>query len=183
MIPHPPSQPCDNFGEAARQCSELVIRGRSMKNKMHLLATLGFCPCWSSCRPAPHPRRPISRKRSRNDWQLKLQNYQNACADETNKYCSTVTPGEGRLLYCMQAHEDKISAKCAYELGEAAARFQTSEDNLRDAINACKTEITGVCGKTPPGEGRVAACLIANKSTLSKNCAEALQKIEAMAAQ
>jgi hypothetical protein len=83
----------------------------------------------------------------------------------------------------MQAHEDKIGAKCAYELGEAAARLQTSEDNLRDAINACKTEITGVCGKTPPGEGRVAACLIANKSTLSKNCAEALQKIEAMAAQ
>ena len=124
-----------------------------------------FCPCWSSCRPAPHPRRPISRKRSRNDWQLKLAKLQNACADETNKYCSTVTPGEGRLLYCMQAHEDKISAKCAYELGEAAARFQTSEDNLRDAINACKTEITGVCGKTPPGEGRVAACLIANKST------------------
>jgi hypothetical protein len=83
----------------------------------------------------------------------------------------------------MQAHEDKISAKCAYELGEAAARFQLSADNLRDAINACKTEITGVCGKTVPGEGRVAACLIANKSTVSKNCAEALQKIEAMAAQ
>ena len=42
---------------------------------------------------------------------------------------------------------------------------------------------TGVCGKTVPGEGRIAACLLANKSTASKNCAEALQKIEAMAAQ
>jgi hypothetical protein len=83
----------------------------------------------------------------------------------------------------MQAHEDKISAKCAYEMEETAARFQTSADNLRDAINACKAEITGVCGKTLPGEGRVAACLLANKSTASKNCAEALQKIEAMAAQ
>ena len=101
-----------------------------MKNKMHLLATLGLLPLLVG-RPASHPRRPISRKRSRNDWQLKLAKLQNACADETNKYCSTVTPGEGRLLYCMQAHEDKISAKCAYELEEAAARFQTSEDNLK----------------------------------------------------
>ena len=40
MIARPPSQPCGNFGEAARQGSELVIRGRSMKTKMHLLATL-----------------------------------------------------------------------------------------------------------------------------------------------
>ena len=108
---------------------------------------------------------------------------ENSCGDEINKYCNTVTAGEGRLLYCMQAHEDKISAKCAYELEETATKFQTSADNLRDAIIACKTEITGVCGKTQPGEGRVAACLIANKSTLSKNCAEALQKIEALAAQ
>jgi hypothetical protein len=83
----------------------------------------------------------------------------------------------------MQAHEDKISAKCAYELEETAAKFQASADNLRDAVNACKAEITGVCGKTVPGQGRIAACLLANRSTVSKNCAEALQKIEAMSTQ
>ena len=34
-----------------------------------------------------------------------------ACSEDLKKYCSTVTPGEGRLLLCIEAHEDKISAK------------------------------------------------------------------------
>jgi hypothetical protein len=104
-----------------------------------------------------------------------------SCADDIKKYCSDVTPGEGRMIYCMQAHEDKISPKCAFDLEEAATDVQLSADNLKDAITACHAEITGICGKTLPGQGRIAACLIANKSTASKNCVEALGKIEAMA--
>lgn len=107
---------------------------------------------------------------------------ENACAADIRKYCRDVTPGEGRMIYCMQAHEDKISAKCAYELGETAERAQAASDVLRDGVSACRAEITGVCGKIVPGQGRVAACLIANKSTASKDCAEAIQKVEALAA-
>ena len=50
----------------------------------------------------------------------KVAKLESACANDIKKYCKTVTPGEGRLIYCMQAHEDKISVKCAFELGEAA---------------------------------------------------------------
>jgi hypothetical protein len=107
---------------------------------------------------------------------------ENSCAEDIKKYCSDVTPGEGRMIYCMQAHEDKISPKCAFDLEEAATDVQLSADNLKEAIAACHAEITGVCAKTPPGQGRIAACLIANKSTASKNCVEALGKIEALAA-
>jgi len=107
---------------------------------------------------------------------------ENSCADDIKKYCSDVTPGEGRMIYCMQAHEDKISTKCAFDLEEAATDIQLSGDNLKDAVSACKAEIAGVCGKAQPGQGRVAACLVANKSTASKNCIEALDKIEAMVA-
>ena len=107
---------------------------------------------------------------------------ENSCADDIKKFCSDVTPGEGRMIYCMQAHEDKISTKCAFDLEEAATDIQLSGDNLKDAISACRAEITGVCGKTLPGEGRIAACLVANKSTASKSCIEALDKIETMVA-
>ena len=86
------------------------------------------------------------------------------------------------MIYCMHAHEDKISPKCAYDLEEAAADVQLSTDNLKEAITACKTEISGICGKTQPGQGRIAACLFANRSTASKSCGEVLGKIEAMAA-
>ena len=154
-----------------------------MKIKMHLLATLGLLPLLVLLSLGSASAQTDIAKAIQERLAAQIAKLQNSCADEIKKYCSTVTPGEGRLLYCMQAHEDKISAKCAYEMEETAARFQTSADNLRDAINACKTEITGVCGKTVPGQGRIAACLLANKSTLSTNCAEALQKIEAMSAQ
>ena len=108
---------------------------------------------------------------------------ESACAKDIKKYCKTVTPGEGRMIYCMQAHEDKISIKCAFELGEAATSVQTTADALKDAVIACKAEISGVCGKTLPGQGRIAACLLSNKSTASAGCVEAIHKIESMATQ
>jgi Golgi apparatus protein 1 len=113
----------------------------------------------------------------------KVTTLEKSCSGDIKKYCRTVTPGEGRMIYCMHAHEDKISPKCAYELGQAAVSVQTTADLLKDGVIACKAEITGVCGKIQPGHGRVAACLIENKSTASKTCADAIQKVEAMAAQ
>ena len=113
----------------------------------------------------------------------KVAKLESACAEDIQKYCSTVTPGEGRMIYCMEAHEDKISTRCAFELGEAATSVQTAADALKDAVIACKAEISGVCGKILPGQGRIAACLLSNKSTASAGCAEAIQKIESMAAQ
>ncbi|MGY3289344.1 hypothetical protein ACVWWP_002411 [Bradyrhizobium sp. LM3.6] len=32
---------------------------------------------------------------------------ESACASDIKKYCKTVTPGEGRMIYCMQAHEEQ----------------------------------------------------------------------------
>jgi hypothetical protein len=113
----------------------------------------------------------------------KITKLENACAGDIKKYCRTVTPGEGRMIYCMQAHDDKISPKCAYELGETAGSAQATSDLLKEGVIACKAEISGVCGKIQPGQGRIAACLIANKSTASKDCADAIQKVEAMAVQ
>ena len=113
----------------------------------------------------------------------RIAKLESACAKDIKKYCRDVTPGEGRMIYCMQAHEDKISPKCAYELGESAASVQSAADALKDGVIACKAEIAGVCGKTVPGQGRLAACLMANKSTASDGCKAAIAKVEAMAAQ
>ena len=117
-----------------------------------------------------------------NKLTARIEGLEKSCAADIRRYCRDVTPGEGRMLYCMQAHEDKISSKCAYELEEVTERAQAASDVLRDGVIACKTEIAGVCGKVQPGQGRIAACLIANKTTASKDCAEAIQKLEAMAA-
>jgi hypothetical protein len=109
--------------------------------------------------------------------------FEGACAKDIKKYCKTVTPGEGRLIYCMQAHEDKISPPCAFEVEDLLTNEQDSLEDMKSAIGACKAEIAGVCGKVVPGQGRIVACLESNKSTASKDCADALQKIETDSAQ
>jgi Cysteine rich repeat len=154
-----------------------------MKIMTYLLATLGalfllaIAPAGSaSAQTAADIGKAIQQKLS-----AEVTKLENSCGDDIKKYCSDVTPGEGRMIYCMQAHEDKISPKCSFDLEEAATDVQMHADNLKEAIVACRAEITGVCGKTQPGQGRIAACLIANKSTASKSCVDALDKIEAMA--
>ena len=49
-----------------------------------------------------------------------MQQLRTACDDEMRNFCGTVTPGEGRLLLCMQAHEDKISRQCELALLETS---------------------------------------------------------------
>ena len=154
-----------------------------MKIKMRLLAKLGLLPFLALLFAGPVCAQADLGKTILEKLTAKVAKLESACASDIKKYCRTVTPGEGRMIYCMQAHEDKISVKCAFELEEAATNVQTAADALKDGLIACKAEITGVCGKTVPGQGRIAACLIANKSTASSGCAEAIKKIEAMAAQ
>jgi Cysteine rich repeat len=153
-----------------------------MKSTMHLLARFGFLSLLAILSIGSAFAQADIAKAIQEKLNAEAAKLEKSCADDIKKYCSDVTPGEGRMLYCMHAYEDKISPKCGYDLEEAAADVQLSADNLKEAITACKAEISGVCGKTQPGQGRIAACLFANKSTASKACGDVLGKIEAMAA-
>jgi hypothetical protein len=107
-----------------------------------------------------------------------IKRLETSCVGDIKKYCKTVTPGEGRILYCMQAHEDKISPGCAFVLTDVALQAQTTVGHLREAVNSCQGDIVKFCAKTQPGQGRLAACLAANKESVSKNCVEAIQKLQ-----
>lgn len=111
-----------------------------------------------------------------------IEKMEKSCANEIEKYCSDVTPGDGHTVYCMQAHEDKIGPGCAYDLEDAVLNLQVAGDVLKDAVNACRADIAGVCGKIQPGQGRVAACLVENRTTVSPGCADAIKKVEAAVA-
>jgi Cysteine rich repeat len=161
---------------------ELVIRGRSMKITLHSLARLAVLPLMLALSAGSASAQADIGKTIVEKLSAKVAKLESACAKDIKKYCTTVTPGEGRMIYCMQAHEDKISPQCDYELEESASNIQTLTDSLKDAVQACKAEIAGVCGKTIPGQGRIAACLMANRSTVSKGCEDAIQKVEALSA-
>jgi hypothetical protein len=154
-----------------------------MKITMHSLVGVGFLSLLLAFSVESASGQADIAKTIQEKLTAKIKKLEVACSKDIKKYCTTVTPGEGRMIYCMQAHEDKVSPQCAYELEESASGVQTVADSLKDAIIACKAEITGVCGKTVPGQGRIAACLMANRSAASEGCEEAIQRVEAAAAQ
>ena len=154
-----------------------------MKTRMLLVGSFGFIPLFALLIVGAASAETSLGKTMLEKLAGEVSKLGRACAKDIKTYCRTVTPGEGRIIYCMQAHEDKITAKCAFQLEETASAVQASADSLKDTVIACNAELRGVCSKTVPGEGRIAACLITNKSTASKQCQEAIQKVEALAAQ
>jgi hypothetical protein len=108
----------------------------------------------------------------------RVQKFENACGDEIKRFCQTVTPGGGRMINCMQAHDDKISPACSFELSELEVDLQEVDDQLKQAVRICQGDISKLCDKTQPGQGRLAACLNANRSSVSRGCVEAIEKIQ-----
>lgn len=46
------------------------------------------------------------------------------CEKELKEFCAKVTPGEGRVLACLYAYQDKLSARCEYGLYDAGAQLE-----------------------------------------------------------
>ena len=64
-----------------------------------------------------------------------------ACREEMRNFCSTVTPGEGRLLLCMQAHADKLSNQCELALFDASRNIQQTMQRISRVAEACWSDI------------------------------------------
>jgi len=100
-----------------------------------------------------------------------------SCDDDITEFCDQVTPGDGRLLYCMAAHEDKISAKCAIALYDAATILDEFTNALVYFADACETDIDTHCADTPMGEGRILACLAEQDEALTDACSAAVEEV------
>ncbi len=100
-----------------------------------------------------------------------------SCQADLDKYCSQVTPGEGRLLYCVAAHQDKISDECEGALIDAAMILSDVTDRVVSVAEACSTELSKFCGNVEVGEGRVLACLDEHDEELSDTCESAVDEL------
>ena len=97
-----------------------------------------------------------------------------ACETDIENYCSQVTPGNGRLLHCMAAHEDKISGQCEYALYQAATLLEQLSAAIVYVAEQCRTEIETVCNDIVMGEGRLAACVAEHDAEASDGCKRAI---------
>jgi len=99
------------------------------------------------------------------------------CASELGSYCQSVTPGEGRVLASLYAHEDKLSRKCEFALYDAAVRLERALVALTYVANECRGDIESLCAGVQVGEGRIAQCLGGHAAELSGPCDPALADV------
>ena len=94
---------------------------------------------------------------------------------ELAAYCQGVMPGEGRILACLYAHEDKLSGQCEYALFDAAARLERAVGALTYLASECGDDLEKHCADVHAGEGRLLDCLNKNKKKTSSRCRQALK--------
>ena len=99
------------------------------------------------------------------------------CEAEIKQFCSQVTPGEGRMLACFFAHEDKLSGQCQYALYTAAAQLEDAINALNYVATECRDDILAHCAEVQIGEGRVLECLDANAEVVSASCKQAISDV------
>ena len=101
----------------------------------------------------------------------------NGCKAEIDTYCKGVTPGEGRILACLYARQDKLSGKCEFALYDAAVRLERAVAALSYAANECEDDLDKYCSGVQAGEGRLLECIDKNEAKVSSRCKQALKDV------
>jgi len=97
-----------------------------------------------------------------------------ACESDLENYCSQVTPGNGRLLHCMAAHEDKISGQCEYAFYQAATLLEQLSVAINYLAQECGTDIETHCSGVEMGDGKILACLAEHDEEVGESCKKAV---------
>lgn len=100
-----------------------------------------------------------------------------ACEPEITAYCSQVTMGEGRLLACFYAHEDKLSGRCQYALYQAVADLEDFAAAITHIATQCEDDLMKFCAEVELGEGRVGTCLLEHKAEVTEACSQAMDDV------
>ena len=101
---------------------------------------------------------------------LAAQSIFESCETDLNAYCSQVTPGNGRILSCFYAHEDKLSESCDAAIEDQANLLDWFFESMRYVMDQCADDIQKYCADVAYGGGRVLSCLAEETSPLADGC-------------
>ena len=106
-----------------------------------------------------------------------VETFTEGCKADIEKHCKDVKPGEGRVLACLFAYQDKLSGKCEYALYDAAARLERAVAALSYVAKECEADLAANCSGVQPGQGRLLQCLEQNEAKVSQRCKGALKDV------
>jgi hypothetical protein len=104
-----------------------------------------------------------------------LDTFTEGCQQELTTFCKDVTPGEGRILACLYAFQDKVTPRCEYALYDSIGQLDRTLTNLSYAIGECRDDLKSFCAEVKPGEGRLLDCLSKNEAKITNRCNNALK--------
>jgi sporulation protein YlmC with PRC-barrel domain len=104
-----------------------------------------------------------------------IDSIQGACASDIDKFCGNVTRGEGRVLLCMQAHDDQLGFRCQFALYRASRKMGRALNRVERIADACWSDIQAHCANAE-GTG-VAQCVMDRGRSLSRACQRAMTGI------
>jgi hypothetical protein len=104
-----------------------------------------------------------------------LDTFSQGCQQELTTFFKDVTPGEGRILACLYAFQDKLSPRCEYALYDSVSQLDKTLTNLAYLVGECRDDLKANCADVKPGEGRLLDCLAKQEGKVSARCNAALK--------
>lgn len=100
-----------------------------------------------------------------------VENLKSSCQSDIKKYCSDISPGEGRVAACLKSKEDKISDACSGAMASTKAKISKKMDRADVAFRkSCGNDVQRFCSNVPSGRGRLLKCLDQHENSLSDSC-------------
>lgn len=108
-----------------------------------------------------------------------IENLQETCKSDLEKYCKKVTAGEGRKAACLESKEDQLSADCKAAWTQTKTQVSKRVDKTDVAFRkSCGKDVQKFCSDVPSGRGRLLSCLDDHKGSLSNSCEKFYTSLE-----
>jgi hypothetical protein len=97
-----------------------------------------------------------------------------SCAAELKSRCTGVQEGRGRLLACLYAYENKLSARCGEVVFDSMERLGEAIGSLANVRRVCEGDVRRLCNGVAAGNGNLVGCLSQTRRNVSSQCNAAL---------
>jgi len=95
-----------------------------------------------------------------------VETVEGACAADISNFCGKVTRGEGRLVSCMQAHDDQLSRGCQVAIYRVSRNLEGALNRVERIADACSNDIEKHCGDAE----KIGQCVVEKRASMSQGC-------------
>ena len=89
-----------------------------------------------------------------------------ACRQDVDQFCGSVTPGDGKVHQCLVSHQDSLTVACRAETNHLRMTASSNVELSPSLGRACAAERAQHCKGVTPGKARVFNCLLANADSV-----------------